>query len=270
MRRLLLVLILVAACGGHGSDRAATPARLVGYAGQPVAGLPRHSFLWLGQHPGGITVLTNLQSRDGSGANIPWADVAAAQPGSPLYAKLAGWAHAVRDFHQPVWISFFHEPDCVKCHPAGTPPQYVAAFRKAVTVFRAEGASNARFVNVLMAVSFANGTNPDDYWPGNDYVDAVGTDGYNWNGHITAGHILDPPLRYATTRHRPLLICELGTPTAGRAGWLHDAGEWIVAHHDQLAGMFWFNRAQWQLSSRSDQQAYRSFTTRVRAAFAGQ
>ena len=83
-----------------------------------------------------------MKSRRSDGTIIPWASVATAQPGDPLYADLVSWADRVRDYGMPVEVTFHHEPTAPN-GVNGTASDFVAAWRRFVDVFRAEGAANA-------------------------------------------------------------------------------------------------------------------------------
>ena len=60
-------------------------------------------------------------------------------------------ARASAGTHAPLLLSFGHEPENDR---NDGPPAYVAAWRRYVAVFRAEHATNVRFVWILMASSF--------------------------------------------------------------------------------------------------------------------
>jgi hypothetical protein len=66
----------------------------------------------------------------------------------------------------------------------GTAAQYVAAWRKWVTVLKAQGATNARFVFAATAWGFSRtgDRSAAAFYPGDGYVDAIAADGYNWAG----------------------------------------------------------------------------------------
>ena len=95
-----------------------------------------------------------------------------------------GWlitqARAVRAWGRPFAITWQHEPE-QSYGWEGTPADFQRAWRHIVSLFRAQGASNARFVTSFLPTSYRGPRYlADRYWPGSAYVDIVGSTGYNW------------------------------------------------------------------------------------------
>ena len=69
----------------------------------------------------------------------------------------------------------------------GTPAEFVAAWRHVVNLFRAEGATNVKWVFNPTTDTYAETTDVRTIYPGSGYVDAFGLDGYNWGngGNLT-------------------------------------------------------------------------------------
>ena len=74
------------------------------------------------------------------------------------------------------YLCWFHEPE-----NDGTASAFVPGFRQFATVVHGVGKPNVKATLILMSWTWnaASGRNPSDWWPGADYVDAVGLDGYN-------------------------------------------------------------------------------------------
>ena len=81
-------------------------------------------------------------------------------------------ARTLKALQQPILIRFGHEMDLVGLYPwsGAIPSEYVAVYRHVVDTFRAEGATNVRWV-----WSPAGTSQTALYYPGDDYVDYVGT-----------------------------------------------------------------------------------------------
>jgi hypothetical protein len=130
------------------------------------------------------TILLSVGSRRLNGTAIPWAQVAAAQPGDPLYADMVSWADRVRAFGSPTYVTFQHEPEAAVNNSQGTQADYIAAWRNWVSVFRAEGATNASFMFITTAFGYTVKTTDrryvPNYYPGDDVVDTIAVDAYNW------------------------------------------------------------------------------------------
>lgn len=90
-------------------------------------------------------------------------------------------ADAVKALGHKVFIRFFWEMDGVKKAPlVGSPSDFIAAWRRIHAFFERRGATNAVWVWCPNAWGFENGEAPK-YYPGDDVVDWICADGYNWS-----------------------------------------------------------------------------------------
>jgi hypothetical protein len=130
------------------------------------------------------TLILSVRSHRANGATIRWADIAAAQPGSTLYTQIEGWADRIKAYGAPIYFTFNHEPESSASSDMGTSAEYIAAWRKVHDVFSAHDVTNAKFIWIMTAYSFAVGPQAGNYgpkwFPGDGYVDAMGIDAYNW------------------------------------------------------------------------------------------
>jgi hypothetical protein len=133
------------------------------------------------------------------------------------------------------------------------PGEFVAAWRHVHDIFAAVGADNVTWV-------WCPNVDPDNLfldlasqYPGDEYVDWTGLDGYNWG--------LNPakPDRwrnfnelYSATYQRivdtiapdkPMLIGEMGSTEQGgsKAQWIEEALTAIPTYYSQIRGMLWFD-----------------------------
>src|SRR6056297_2572877 len=106
------------------------------------------------------------------------------------------FAQEARDWGYPFLLRFAHEMNLQRYHwgtrkedyGPKSPQHYQEMFRYVVSKFRQEGADNAFFVFCPNAESVPNpnydpsaGWNKAaDYYPGDEYVQVLGMDGYNW------------------------------------------------------------------------------------------
>jgi hypothetical protein len=136
--------------------------------------------LWMRAH--GTTPYISIKAARVGGKSISFSSIASATPGSALYKDMQRMASQVKGYKSTVYIIFNHEPEASSSRKSGNGPQFAAAFRKFVTVFRAEGASNAKFVATFTGWGFTrhDAQNVSNYYPGDAYVDAVAADVYNW------------------------------------------------------------------------------------------
>jgi hypothetical protein len=132
----------------------------------------------------GTTILLSVATTRLDKTKILSADVANAQPGDPLYTMMVSWADRVRDFGAPIYVTLQHEPEAATNQVKGTAAQYIAAWQKWVSIFRAEGATNVKFLWIMTAFSFKVASTDRRYapkwYPGDSWVDGIGADAYNW------------------------------------------------------------------------------------------
>lgn len=185
----------------------------------------------------GHTLFVSISSQRNSGAGIRWADIAAAQPGSPLYNDMQRQAQQIKAFRDEVYIAFNHEPEAESSWYGG-PAQFVAAWRKLISIYRAAGVTNAKYVLTLTAWGFErnDGKNARFYYPGDSFVDYIAADGYNWyRCRSTTGQwrqlssIIEAQRRFGMQHpDKGLMLWEFGsTEDASQPGrkaqWLHNA-----------------------------------------------
>jgi len=117
-----------------------------------------------------------------NGVVVPYASIVAGQFDSYFKSQ----ADYVASTHNLVYIRLMHE---MNVRPPGSPwgpgsragnsQEFIRAWRHIVTIFRREGATNARFV--WSPNTNCNGACPfTAYFPGDSWVDYVGLDGYNF------------------------------------------------------------------------------------------
>ena len=189
----------------------------------------------------GQTLVISVKSRLRSGEAVPWAEVAAAQPGSQRYNEIVSWARRVRDFGAPIYVTFNHEPASKTNLDLGDASAYLSAWRNWVTIFRQEGATNAKFMWIMTDQSFwlaASDSRAAARWyPGDEWVDGIAGDAYNWftcrpginNAWKPLRDIIDPQRRFWLNHtSEELWLTEYGTvedpAVPGRkAEWFRDA-----------------------------------------------
>jgi hypothetical protein len=201
-----------------------------------------------------------------------WATVAAAQPGSATYNNLLRWANTLKARGTPVWLAFSHEPEAHASRSLGNNTQFIAAFRKVVTVMRSTGEHNIQFVWQMTSYAFqvksSDARSAPKWYPGSAYVDLVGADPYNWytcgSGRgqwVELSQVAGAALNFARSQGKGLVLGEYGSmPGSRRAQWLRNAGAWARANANTVRGMFYFDivssDCKWQLTSSADLSAF--------------
>ena len=93
-------------------------------------------------------------------------------------------AQAMAAFGHEFFMRYCWEMDGDKRTEPGAADEFVAAWIRIHDIFRAEGADNVVWVWCANANSFKHATRRGewawDYYPGDEYVDWVSADGYNW------------------------------------------------------------------------------------------
>ncbi len=195
------------------------------------------------------------------------------------------FARAARDYGRPLLLRFAHEMNLSRYHwgmkdtdyGPEAPSVYQEMFRFVVRAFREEGAHNVLFVfcpnaeslpHPLWSVQGAWNT-ATAYYPGDDYVDILGLDGYNWGTTQThAEHGWDSTFRsfeeilgpmYAELRklspEKPIMVFETAVANQGgdKTAWIKEAVQ--TMENWGMAGFVWFEankEVDWRLTTGTD------------------
>jgi len=208
----------------------------------------------------GTTLLVSVATRTLHKTAIPWSAVAAATVGSPVYLQMQSWADRIRDFGSPVWVTLQHEPEASVNNLDGSQADYIAAWRNWVSVFRAEGAVKVRFMFITTAYGYT--VKPTDrryvpaFYPGDDVVDAIAVDAYNWSpcaGHTSKGWaslatVIEGQRLFSLAHPaQQLWVSEFGSVEdpanpAHRAQWFADAEALFAqANYSRYSGVVYFD-----------------------------
>ncbi len=129
--------------------------------------------------------------------------------------------------------------------------EFVAAWRHVHDIFTSVGASNVTWVwcpNVDSGNKLPNSIASD--YPGDEYVDWTGLDGYNWGpskgGWTSFSHLYDSTYHAITNSiapSKPLLIGEMGSTEKGgsKASWISEALAEIPTAFPKIRAMLWFD-----------------------------
>jgi hypothetical protein len=216
----------------------------------------------------GETPMVTLEPYLGSGV-ASLSDIAAGK----YDAYFRKEADAVRGLGMTVMIRFAHEMNLLSSdwgpNKAGnTGSAYADAWRHIVTVFRDEGASNVKWV---WAPNVDYGGRPfNQFFPGDEWVDYVGLDGYNWGnsgGESFAGFSKIFASSYATITQlsaKPLIVTETAASEAGgnKAAWIEETFlKTIPQTMPRISAVIWFSENKerdWPVnSSQASLDAYR-------------
>jgi hypothetical protein len=189
------------------------------------------------------------------------------------------FAEAAKAFGEPVLIRFLHEfngnwyvwSGNKNGQADGGPEQVVAVWRYVVDRFKARGAENVQWLWVPHGPSTDRSEEAwnqvANYWPGNEYVDWIGLDGYNfypedpWGGKRPLRDFDDCFRQLyddcAQLGDQPIMIAEFGTgefeyEDFDKAAWIGDAFQKIKTDYPRVKIFTWFNinkELDWRVNS---------------------
>ncbi|MEV7973840.1 PKD domain-containing protein [Cellulomonas sp. NPDC089187] len=210
------------------------------------------------------------------GTVVSWATIASGAVDDRIRAQAAG----IAELDTTVWLTLHHEPDIAQGW--GSPAEYRAAWRHYVGVFRAAGVE-VRWTWVLTPGSFGSAqttAGADAFYPGDDVVDRVGLDAYNWYGCApdkppnwrSLATVAGPFRQWASARSKIPLLAEFGSapdpadPTR-RPTWLREAVDWLAAWPElEAAALFeGVGTCDWRITG-GDAASVAAFSAAVRQA----
>ena len=153
-------------------------------------------------------------------------------------------ARGLASFEGTVYLRYAHEMNGFWYPWSWHAPSYRRAWRRIVRLFREVGADNVRFVwstnPNLYESERAWMRNLVLYWPGDRYVDVLGTTMINFGGDkLYSVSDFVPRLRALHRRFRkPVLIAEANTQYGGRVPWLRDM-RLMLRHNPWIKGVVW-------------------------------
>ncbi len=146
-----------------------------------------------------------------------------------------------------------------------TPQKFITAWKHIHNLF-------SEVTNVKFAIDYNNVSIPntsdntyEDYYPGNDYVDIVGIDGYNFgNPWQTFSDVFSNALAEASTFNKPIYLLAIGSaPGSQKASWISDGlGTYLQNNYPNVIGWVWFNHnkeTDWRVNS--DSNSLQAFKT---------
>lgn len=158
------------------------------------------------------------------------------------------WARAAAKFERPFFLRFGHEMNDPYRYPWGpqnnTKEEYIAAWRRVVTRFRAAGARNAIWVwSPHVAYAYW-----DLYYPGDGTVDWVATGALNfgpiaqWSEWWTFDQIFGAKYDAMAKFGKPVMVAEFGSLAVGgdRAAWYRDALSSLPSRYPAVKALLFF------------------------------
>lgn len=166
--------------------------------------------------------------------------------------------------HQPVLIRMLHEMNGdwfawgISYEKDGKFPNSDDSYRrtwvKLHDAFDSRCGNDVLFVWAINHASIGPGTSFMGTYPGDDYVDFVGIDGYNWGSRASWGWqgfdtLFQPGLcTLERETSKPILIAEVGSSEEGgdKAAWIRDMLR-NVAARERVQGFVWLNHEKYEV-----------------------
>ena len=191
-----------------------------------------------------------IRNPDKSITYITWSDIANGNQDSVIIAR----ALAIKALGQPVMFTFHHEPEDLN---HGTSSDFVAAWKHIHDVFLQQGTTNVVWVLITFA-SWYDNNRINQYYPGDQYVDWLGPDGYNffgtWTGQggckrawVTFQSVFQGVVNWNASHGKPILAAEWGTTEDPadpnrKAQWFTDAQALIKSPGwENFKGLVYYN-----------------------------
>ncbi len=195
-------------------------------------------------------------------------------------AYIRSWAYGLRDFPGIVYLRPMHEMNGNWYPWAGgvngnSATDYIAAWHHMHGVFAQAGVGNVRWVWSPYALDVPTWNRFEAYYPGDEYVDVLALDAYNWGAG--GGHpeddgsaqystdsnggsrwqdvdelLSDPYQRLAKIGRQPVWLAEVGSAEQGgdKATWLRTLLE--SRGYDRVTAIVWFDadkERDWRITS---------------------
>jgi hypothetical protein len=174
-------------------------------------------------------------------------------------AYIREWAEDARDWGHPFFLRFNWEMngEWFAWHEGvngNQPGEAVAVWRYVHDIFASVDATNVTWVWCPNIDPFDQMTDLASLYPGDEYVDWTGLDGYNWGTNPARpdrwrsfDDLYRDTYDEITTSiapGKPLIISEISSTEFGgsKAAWISDAIESVTTEYPQVRGLVWFEK----------------------------
>lgn len=158
------------------------------------------------------------------------------------------------------------EMDGSKNQGYGSPAEFIASWRYMHDFMEKQGVTNVKWVFTPNAGAYDTPTPSwakpaKDYYPGNDYVDYIGSDGYSGLGgakYQTPEQVFQSGVDFANAQGKPFFIGEAGVSSslgaATDANYMRLMTQYLKAH-PEIKGMAWFSEGSNDVFSSPQEEA---------------
>jgi hypothetical protein len=174
-----------------------------------------------------------------------------------LDATINARATGAKALGRPFFLDFAAESNGDEAWSDNNAALYVSAYRHIHDRFMALGATNVVWA-WCPNVTDTDGSNKQtmDYYPGDDYVDWTGVDGYNWGGRDweSFAQVFARIYPLLAAKRKPILIGEMSSSANGgdKAAWIDAIVPTLKSSYPLIKGLVWFDinkEEDWRIDS---------------------
>ena len=180
-------------------------------------------------------------------------------------------AKSAKEYGHKIWLRPLHEANSdwydwgVGKQGAGNTDENVAeAFRHIVRIFREESVGNVKWVWTTNSSNVGENTTFTGTYPGDDFVDYISIDGYNWGDKKcwsrwkSFSEVFRKSYNALAGIDKPIFIAETSCTESGgnKAEWIADMFKVLPVEFPRIFAIMWFNQsksfeADWALDTSS-------------------
>ena len=181
------------------------------------------------------------------------------------------FAKGVKKYGHEVWLRPLHEANgdwydwgVGKLGAGNTDADVAEAFRHIVRIFREESVKNVKWVWTTNSSNVGENTTFTGTYPGDDFVDYISIDGYNWGDKKcwsrwkSFSEVFRKSYNALADIDKPMLIAETSCTESGgnKAEWITDMFRVLPVEFPRIFAIMWFNQsksfeADWALDTSS-------------------
>lgn len=171
---------------------------------------------------------------------------------------LKAYADGVKSYGKEIWLRPFHEANSdwydwgiAKSGAGNTNQTLIEAWKHVVTIFRNLGVTNVKWVWTTNATNSGSATFTG-WFPGDDWVDMVSIDGYNWgtaqswSSWQSFSTVFMPAYNALSISSKPLFIPEFSCSEHGgnKDQWIKDMFNDIPSKFPRIFALMWFSQSK--------------------------
>ena len=169
------------------------------------------------------------------------------------------YAKGVKGYGEEIWLRPLHEANgdwydwgVGKAGAGNTDANVAEAFRHIVKIFKEEGVTNVKWVWTTNASNSGKGSTLTGNYPGDEYVDYISIDGYNWgkcqswSSWQTFSQVFKKAYNALANINKPLFIAEISSSELGgnKAEWITDMFEHFATDFSRVFAVMWFSQSK--------------------------